>query len=202
VLTIVRLFVAPAFTMMGVYVILWVLVLNLGHQTLPIPTKKYIIGCIVVDLTCLVLQGTGGGLAGAAFSKRTDTAVGTNVMLVGIILQLASTCIFNILFNIVMFRGWKDIRKNQHLMIVCCTTMFVVTCMVIRNVYRSIELLQGWRGFLITHEIFTIGLEGTVMLASVLALNLFNPGWLLGKAQKVAATGIALECPMSMECNE
>jgi len=194
-------FIAPAFTMMGVYVILWALVLILGHHTTPIPAKKYIVCCMVVDLMCLSLQGAGGGLAGAAFSKKTDTALGTNIMVVGIILQLVSTCVFDLLFNTVMYRGWKDIRQSQCLLFLCGVTKFVVTCMVIRNVYRSIELLQGWRGYLITHERFTVGLEGTVMAASVLALNLFNLGRLLGKAQKSATSlgGIPLEGPASLE---
>jgi hypothetical protein len=192
--------IAPAFTMMGVYVILWGLVFILGHDTMPIPTKGYIICCVLVDLTCLSLQGAGGGLAGAAFSKKTSTTPGTNIMLVGIILQLVSTCIFDLLFNIVMYRGWKKIRKNEALMLVCGVTKLVVTCMVIRNVYRSIELLQGWRGFLITHERFTVGLEGAVMATSVLVLNLLNPGWLLTRAQKSEATAgmIPLDQNMSI----
>jgi hypothetical protein len=66
-------------------------------------------------------------------------------------------------------------------MILCMVTKFVITCMVIRGVYRTMELLQGWRGYLITHERFAIGLEGSMMAAAVIAFNILNPGKLLEK---------------------
>lgn len=62
--------IAPAFTMAGVYIILWVLVLIIGRHCMPIPAKIYLICCGIIDLTCLILQGIGGGMAGAAVSKN------------------------------------------------------------------------------------------------------------------------------------
>jgi hypothetical protein len=167
--------------MAGVYITLWVLVLMLGRHSMPIPAKTYLIYCGIVDLTCLILQGAGGGMAGVAVSKKKDTALGTKMMLAGIIIQLISTIIFDTLFNIIVFRGWTAIRKSMNLMCMCGVMKVVVTCMVIRNVYRSIELLQGWRGFLFTHEKFAVGLEGVVMAIASLAFNFCNPGGLVGK---------------------
>ena len=62
--------------------------------------------------------------------------------------------------------------------------------MVLRGVYRSIELVQGWRGYLITHEGYVIGLDAVPMMIAMGVLANFNPGWLLSK-QKVAAGNIA-----------
>jgi hypothetical protein len=167
--------------MAGIYVILYVLVPIVGRHTLPFPTKWYLIGCVIVDLVCLTLQGMGGGLAGAAFSKKTSTTLGTNIMVIGIIVQLVLIAVFDALFTMVMVRGWKTIRKHKNLMVLCGVTKFVITCMVIRGVYRTMELLQGWRGYLITNERFAVGLEGAMMAAAVVAFNILNPGKLLQK---------------------
>ena len=118
-------------------------------------------------------------MAGAAFSKKTDTKPGTNIMVSGIIFQLALTCVFAALFAVVMFRGADAIRRNRHLVILCAATALTVACMVIHGVYRSVELLQGWRGYLITHERFAIALEGAMMFIAVASFNVNSPGFLL-----------------------
>jgi hypothetical protein len=111
--------------------------------------------------------------------KKTDTTMGTNIMVVGIVVQLVLIAIFDGLFTMVMFRGWKTIRRHRNLMVLCAVTKFAITCMVVRGVYRTLELLQGWRGYLITNERFAIGLEGAMMAAAVTAFNILNPGKLL-----------------------
>lgn len=47
----------------------------------------------------------------------------------------------------------------------------------IRSIYRTIELLQGWTGYLITHEIYFIVLDGTMMVLAVGIFNLIHPAW-------------------------
>ena len=56
--------------------------------------------------------------------------------------------------------------------------------MIIRGIYRSIELLQGWRGYLITHERYAIALEGCMMIIAVAIFNVFHPGRLIANAKK------------------
>ena len=36
--------------------------------------------------------------------------------------------------------------------------------MNLRGFYRSVELIQGWRGYLITHESYVIGLDAVPMV--------------------------------------
>jgi len=48
---------------------------------------------------------------------------------------------------------------------------------MLRGGYRSIELIQGWRGFLITHEGFFIGLDAVPMAICMISLNICHPGW-------------------------
>lgn len=55
-------------------------------------------------------------------------------------------------------------------------------------VSRSTELLQGWRGYLFTHEIYTIVLDAVMVLLSLLVFNIFNPAILIAKARKASVS--------------
>jgi hypothetical protein len=52
---------------------------------------------------------------------------------------------------------------------------FTTTCIFTRSVYRVAELSEGWTGHLIKTQSYFIGLEGGILLAGVLALNIFHP---------------------------
>lgn len=64
--------------------------------------------------------------------------------------------------------------------------IFSVLCIYVRSIYRTIELLQGWRGYLITHEKYFIALDGAMMVAAVAVFNIIHPGWLLPDHKKPA----------------
>jgi hypothetical protein len=107
---------------------------------------------MTVDFFSGTLQAVGGGIAGAAFNQNTDVWPGTCTMAAGIVWQFVSTCVFATLLELVISRAANDILRNRPLRCVSVATTLAVTCMVIRGVYRSIELMQGWRGYLFTHE--------------------------------------------------
>ncbi len=180
----------PAWTQAGVYITLWLLFTVLGKHVFPLPPKTYLWICFVVDVVCLSLQATGGGLAGAAAQNFGNTQPGTLTMVVGIIAQLVSACFFSIILGIVLTRGWPQIRKSTPMRLVSAAIVLSTTMMVLRGVYRSIELVQGWRGYLITHERYVIALDAIPMMIAMGVLAILNPGWLLSK-QKVAAGNIA-----------
>lgn len=174
---------APAFTQAGIYAVLWAMVSLLGRHTSPLPPKVYIITFLIVDVVCLSLQAIGGGLAGAAFSKKTSTKPGTDTMVVGIVAQLVSTCVFALLLNYAFVKGSRQIRANRNLTLLSGATLLSIACMIIRGIYRSIELLQGWRGYLITTERYAIVLEGCMMIVAVAIFNIFHPGRLIAEAK-------------------
>jgi hypothetical protein len=61
-----------------------------------------------------------------------------------------------------------------------------VLCIYVRSIYRTIELLQGWKGYLITHEEYFVALDGAMMVAAVVVFNVVHPGWLLPDQEKPA----------------
>jgi hypothetical protein len=55
---------------------------------------------------------------------------------------------------------------------------------VIRSIYRTIELTEGWTGFLIKHESYFIGLDGVMMVIAVGVFNIVQPRWADGSARE------------------
>lgn len=50
----------------------------------------------------------------------------------------------------------------------------------IRSVYRTIELIDGWEGRIITTELYFNTMDGAMILLTMYCLNFFHPGRLLG----------------------
>ncbi|KAL3427432.1 rta1 domain-containing protein [Phlyctema vagabunda] len=183
------LIIAPAVTMAGIYIVLFRMIPILGQHTSPFPPKICLTICLVVDCISLVMQAVGGGLVSTASSNGTDMAPGTNIMVTGIIFQLSATVTFAILMSIVFFRGRNELAMSTPLKRLAFAMIIAVLCMVTRGVYRSIELLEGWRGYLNLTERYVLSLDAALMILAVVILNFLNPGKLLqqGRAEKDAA---------------
>jgi hypothetical protein len=52
-----------------------------------------------------------------------------------------------------------------------------VVLIVTRSIYRTIELLQGWSGYLVTTQRYFIALDGAMMVGAVGVFNIARPGW-------------------------
>jgi hypothetical protein len=168
------------------------LIESYGRQYSWLTPKQYLYFFCSVDLICLVIQAAGGGLAATAFAQDPpeSTRNGTNIMVAGILFQLVSLCTFALLFGRVL---WKLCMVRRHsgalalgraeekkLWILTVATAFSMTLLVIRGIYRAIELLQGWQGYLITREVYFIALDGSLMIAAIGVFNILNPAYLIG----------------------
>lgn len=79
------------------------------------------------------------------------------------------------------------------------TTIWVV----IRSIYRTIELADGWTGQIITTQVYFNVLDGAPIVLAMATLNVFHPGWLLRegdrtdleKMDKVRESRSTLETP-------
>ncbi|KAF5857768.1 hypothetical protein ETB97_005299 [Aspergillus alliaceus] len=179
---------SPTFTTAGIYCILSMIIPILGREKSPLNPRSYLIIFIGADFLSLILQGIGGGMSASALSKDGNEWPGTYTMVVGIIFQLVSLCIFAIFFEWVMFRAISQIMSNPQLRNLCIAVNLSILFLLIRGVFRSVELLQGWRGYLFTHEIYMIVLDAVMVLLSLLVFNIFNPAVLIAKAGKTSVS--------------
>ena len=111
-------------------------------------------------------------------------------MVAGIIFQLASITVFAFLFTMVLARARIPLAKitvMQKLLV--AATVFSLTLIYIRSIYRTIELLQGWRGYLLIREKYFIALDGSMMTLAVAVFNFVNPSFGLASGEEEIANG-------------
>jgi Mn2+/Fe2+ NRAMP family transporter len=135
-----------------------------------------------VDVISLVIQAVGGASASFAFQKNPpgSTTKGTHIMVAGILFQLASIIVFSVLFSLVIkraLRSGSNTLKGRKVQAIIAATVFAVVCVVIRSIYRTIELLQGWTGYLITRERFFLALDGLMMVLVAIVFVIAQPKW-------------------------
>lgn len=108
------------------------------------------------------------------------STTGTHIMVSGIVFQMASIAVFALSFCEFLRRVSKDrgvLERKVKILIGAVT--FSCLLIVVRSIYRTVELLQGWSGYLITHEVYFVGLDGVLMLLAVAVFNFVHPGWFL-----------------------
>ncbi|KAL9000883.1 MAG: hypothetical protein Q9169_000638 [Polycauliona sp. 2 TL-2023] len=182
---------SPAFFAAGIYIILGYFIYIFGPHTSPLSAKQYLWVFCSIDFCSLLLQAIGGGLASAA-ETDANLKVGTDVMIVGIVFQLVANLVFAGLFATAVaktYKKGKGILNVDELTLSRTTTeklrtLFAATtvstlALIVRGIYRSIELIQGWRGYLITTEGYFIALDGVLMVIAVAVFVVANPHWLL-----------------------
>ncbi|KAL8818583.1 MAG: hypothetical protein Q9223_002808 [Gallowayella weberi] len=193
---------SPAFFAAGIYIILGYIIHIFGAHTSPLSAKQYLWVFCTIDFVSLLLQAVGGGMASAAGEEPNgDLKPGTNTMIAGIIFQLVANLVFSGLAASVVVKTYQkgkgllnvdDRAVSQSnatktgaatttgkLRLLVGATSVSTLALVVRGIYRTIELLQGWRGHLITTERYFIGLDGALMAIAVLTFVFVNPGRLL-----------------------
>ncbi|KAF7719816.1 RTA-like protein [Penicillium ucsense] len=174
---------APTFFTAGIYILLGRFIQILGPESSSIKPSLYLWIFCTCDIVSLVVQAIGGGMAsGQAGKVGGNTKPGTDVMVAGIIFQLVSITVFvacaaDFVRRTLRRRLLQSL--NGSVVPLLGAMIFSVLCIYIRSIYRTIELLQGWSGYLITHEKYFIVLDGVMMVLAVAVFNVIHPGWFL-----------------------
>lgn len=190
--------IAPAFLAAGIYLCLSRIVTTFGVENSRIKPLSYPRIFIPCDFLSLVLQAIGGGIASVKTHNHEDPKVGNNIMIAGLAFQVFTLLIFILLaidFAIRTMRrisvlGTQDaldsshaaLRKSLPFKAFLIVLSFSTLCIFTRCVYRVAELSEGWNGHLIKTQKYFIGLEGAIVVAAVLALNLCHPGFCFREA--------------------
>lgn len=172
---IVLLIFAPAFFSAGLYVMLATLIRVRPDKSYWKP-KTYLWFFCLCDLVSLVLQSLGGALAATA-NTNSGARLGADIMVAGILFQVAAMTIFLYLGSTFVSRVWmpfaRGIEDSKPRMFDRRTIWVSILASVMiytRNIYRAVELIQGWSGFLISHEHYAIALDGVPMTICIWSL--------------------------------
>lgn len=200
-LQITTLIIAPTFFTAALYIMLGALISTVGPKSSLISARAYALIFCTCDIVSLILQAVGGALASDASGRYMgNTKPGTNIMVAGIAFQLG-TMTFFALFVVDFARRTRNMQleknagtvaaqvMNADLKKVWVALMVSFVMIYIRSIYRTIELAQGWRGFLITHEGYFIGLDAAIMVVAVGIFLVYDPAELIPRKRKRTVGG-------------
>ncbi|TQN68305.1 Sphingoid long-chain base transporter RSB1 [Colletotrichum shisoi] len=170
--------IAPVFFSAAIYVLLSQTINFLDRSISRFSPRMYYWTFIPLDVVSLVLQAVGGALSSVS---TTIEAVdrGVNISLAGLVLQVASMLVFCSLFAdyIVSYTRSKvrpsmEPRLKVFLLFLGLGTLFVL----LRCVYRIVELHEGYFSHWFRDESLFIALESAVMVLAVFSLSIGHPG--------------------------
>ncbi|KAI8970658.1 RTA1-domain-containing protein [Trametes punicea] len=188
--------IAPTPLIAANFVILGQVINRLGHQYSRLNAKWYTIIFCSCDIVALIIQALGGAKASAEVEDNEDPTPGGHVMLGGIAFQLAAVSIYLLLAAEFLLRYHLDKpfhRKGRMPKSFALDTgikLMIVGLgldglfLLIRSIYRTIELADGWTGRIILTQVYFNVLDGAMIVLAMYALALFHPGILLGKADR------------------
>lgn len=120
-------------------------------------------------------------------SQRGDSpALGTNIMLAGLGFQVFTLALFMLLCGEYAVRVARSaaldtthakLRASKKFRGFLAALAVSTACIMVRSVYRVVELAQGWEGALIKNETLFFVLEGVMVTVAVLVFGLLHPGW-------------------------
>ncbi|KAF7324521.1 RTA1-domain-containing protein [Mycena kentingensis (nom. inval.)] len=193
---VISLVIAPTPFIAVVFILLSWMVVYLGPCYARLSPKAYTPIFLSADIIALLIQSAGGSIASAA-TTFARTQLGAHLLLAGIAFQLVALSVYLCLFIEFAYRYFNDKpifrRGHTFLPFVARTkpaspkhiTMlsalgFVSLVLLIRSVYRTVQLAGGWKGRIMRNELDFNLLDGMMMMLAMVAFNVAHPGRLLG----------------------
>jgi len=174
------------------YVLLGRLALDLNAaEHLRISPRRITPLFVASDITTFLIQAAGGSISISSNDLKTNK-LGSNVFLAGLALQLLSFAIFTCMYLRFLFlvrRHSPEVWRrdgNSRLWYADWRTLacaFLVSCagILVRSVFRVVELSQGFKGSLATSESAFYGLDTLPLFVTVAAYVPFWPGRFIGR---------------------
>lgn len=132
-----------------------------------------------------------GIITGNGASKSVNTSnpgelkVGADLIRASIMLQLISFVCFISLLIVFHRRCLRAQIMNQKLRTILCLLYASSGMILSRNIYRVVEVWEGYDGYLANHEAFFYVFDGALMLINSVMLNVFHPMAYLPRSWKV-----------------
>ncbi|KAM5343475.1 hypothetical protein ACJ41O_012012 [Fusarium nematophilum] len=183
VMQIVAITVAPVFFCSAIYVLLSQVANHVDRSVSRLPPRLYYWIFIPCDIVSLFLQA-----AGASASVKGDTyddiQLGVDISLAGLVFQVVTLVAFCTLFIDYLSRCRRSPERYKLTKPVKTFLGFMfasISFVLLRCVYRIVELHEGYFSALFRDEPLFIALESVAMCIAVVCLNLGHPGKVFGR---------------------
>ncbi|KAL2865965.1 RTA1 domain-containing protein [Aspergillus lucknowensis] len=179
---------APALYAASIYMVLGRLIVFLHAEELSLVRVNWMTKIFVAgDVVSFFMQCGAGGLMS---SDDADTrTLGENLTIVALVIQVVFFSFFlitSVLFHVRIRRvstaksregvlHWTgDIRvKNWVTLLYALYT--ISGLILVRSVFRLVEFIDGYGGYLMTHEAFIFVFDGVPMFVVMVIMNLYHP---------------------------
>ncbi|KAL9076008.1 MAG: hypothetical protein Q9157_003835 [Trypethelium eluteriae] len=185
------LLVAPLFFAASIYMELGRIVIMVdGDRKLFIRrrwlTRTFVIG----DVGTFLIQATGSSMLASKDADKVN--MGKYLVIGSLFLQIAFFGLFVVaatIFHIRMALAPTPLAR-QRPWIKHMIGLYVVSVLIlVRSVVRCVEFIQGYDGYIMTHEIFLYGFDAVVMFFAVVTMNVVHPGDVAFHIRKTVAGG-------------
>ncbi|KAJ3558818.1 hypothetical protein NM688_g698 [Phlebia brevispora] len=190
---------APTPLLAAIFIIFGRITQRLGARYSRLSPRLYSRIFLTCDIIALIIQGAGGGIAAGANNNTNQANSGANIMLAGIVFQLSALLAFVSLAVEFYIRLLKDrplrtdgFKGDGSEMTVSDTTIFTPRLklmtvglatstffILIRSVYRTAELGDGWTGKILRTQVYFSIFDGAMIVVAIYAVNVFHPGFLM-----------------------
>ncbi|GAA5924027.1 RTA1 domain-containing protein [Sporobolomyces koalae] len=168
------LIISPTFFSGALYWALGIIIQLVAPRHSLLSAKWFKITFVVADFISLVVQGVGGGIAGSA-ETQPDLDLGSNIMLGGIVFQLVVMLIYVAYGAFWVYKARVEIKSSGRKMRTMIWALFAASlCIIARGIFRTIELAEGFSGFLAVNEPYIL-LDALPVLLCSLILNVIHP---------------------------
>ncbi|KAH6719353.1 RTA-like protein [Leptodontidium sp. MPI-SDFR-AT-0119] len=170
--------VAPALFAASIYMELGRIVILVDGESHILIKKKWLTKIFVCgDVLSFFMQGAGGGIQASGTASALST--GTHIITGGLFVQVFFFACFitvAVHFDRAMtkdhtHRAQLAVPWRKHLI-----AMYIVSVLImIRSVFRVVEYIQGFSGYLLSHEVYLYVFDSVLMFAVMVILNVVHP---------------------------
>ncbi|GFR44602.1 hypothetical protein Agub_g5885 [Astrephomene gubernaculifera] len=150
------------------------------------------------DFFCLFLQGGGGGLISSDNPKSQQ--LGQKVILIGLFGQLGFFTFFT--FLTVYIQRSKSFALQERVVVPSqiFTCLYVtIAMMYVRNIFRCVEFIMGYDGYLASHEEFFYAFDFAMIFGCILVFSALFFGYYMPDMQEVTPVQSAVEMTQGTE---
>ncbi|KAK4140711.1 RTA1 like protein [Dichotomopilus funicola] len=189
---IVAIILGPTLVCIGLYLTLKHAVTALNPSLSRVPPRVYPLFFVPADVSCLVIQAIGGGIAASAGRDKYNLLQdGNRTIMAGIVLQVIVLGAFGAMCGDYLFRVGRYFKSgavaaehqsgaalwaSKNFRIFLWAIGVAYAGLLIRCIYRIAEMAGGWGNYIMQDEPSFVVLESFMVLISCLLLAGFAPG--------------------------
>ncbi|KAF9872460.1 rta1 domain protein [Colletotrichum karsti] len=172
------LLVAPALYAATVYMELGRIITIVDGEGHVLISKKWLTKLFVAgDVLSFLLQGGGGGYQASGTLAALKT--GANIIIVGLFVQLicfglfivVAVCFHRSINKTPTGRSSGSIPWQKHMNVLYLGSMLIM----VRSVFRAVEYIQGFNGYLLSHEAYLYVFDAVLMFLVMVLFNWIHP---------------------------